>query len=121
VFCGAAAGDADHATQIRTARHARHALAYVLNNWRRHREDVKNPRAREAMLDPYASGLAFEGWSKSLRFRVPVGYEPLPASPPTTSLLSFDWQRFGLVDFYERPGPLSIYSRAFANPAHAAS
>ena len=28
-----------HATQIRTPYHARHALAYVLNNWRRHRED----------------------------------------------------------------------------------
>src|SRR5262249_27184310 len=28
-----------HATQIRTPWHARHALAYVLNNWRRHRAD----------------------------------------------------------------------------------
>src|SRR4029077_3078376 len=28
-----------HATQITTARHARTAMSYVLNNWRRHRRD----------------------------------------------------------------------------------
>ena len=36
-----------HATQIRTASHARHALAYVLNNWRRHWLDVENVTAAE--------------------------------------------------------------------------
>lgn len=51
-----------HDTQITTARQARSALAYVLNNWRHHREDLASPRAMAAYLDPYASGLSFPGW-----------------------------------------------------------
>src|SRR5689334_23007064 len=33
-----------HATQIKTARQARNTLGYVLNNWRRHREDLASER-----------------------------------------------------------------------------
>jgi len=93
-----------HATQIRTPWHARHALAYVLNNWRRHREDAASPRTLAAKLDPYASGIAFDGWSQRVRFARLKDYQPLPVSPPTTSLLQFDWQRFGLIDLHETPG-----------------
>jgi REP element-mobilizing transposase RayT len=95
-----------HATQIRTATHARHALGYVLNNWRRHREDVASRQALAGKLDPYASGLGFTGWAQRVRVRVPDSYVPLPVSPPMTGLLRFDWQRFGLVDLYETPGPV---------------
>jgi putative transposase len=42
--CGDVFEDRYHSSQIRTARYARHALAYVLNNWRRHREDFANGR-----------------------------------------------------------------------------
>src|SRR6185312_7609144 len=52
-----------HATQIKTPSQARNALAYVLNNWRRHREDVRSARTLAATLDPYASGLSFAGWT----------------------------------------------------------
>jgi REP element-mobilizing transposase RayT len=89
-----------HATQIKTAKYARNALAYVLNNWRRHREDART----DAELDPYASGLAFRGWVQRVRFQTPVGYTPLPVLSPRTQLLVFDWQRFGLIDLYEQPG-----------------
>jgi len=41
-----------HETTITTARQARNALAYVLNNWRKHREDLASPRAMAAKLDP---------------------------------------------------------------------
>jgi len=58
-----------HATQIQTARHARHALAYVLNNWRRHRKDFECSGSRAAKLDPYASALSFDGWT--MRFTTP--------------------------------------------------
>ena len=95
-----------HATQIRTPWHARHALAYVLNNWRRHRQDVASARTLAAKLDPYASGLAFAGWAQRPRFATPAGYKPLPVSAPMTALLAFDWQRFGLIDLHETPGPL---------------
>ena len=94
-----------HATQIKTPWHARHALAYVLNNWRRHREDVRSTKTLAAKLDPYASGVSFAGWAQRSRFRTPPGYEPLPVSSPATMLLQFDWQRFGLIDLYETPGP----------------
>jgi REP element-mobilizing transposase RayT len=87
-----------HATQIKTAQYARNALAYVLNNWRRHREDAHT----DAKLDPYATGIAFRGWTQ--RVLQPTGYEPLPTSPPRTQLLVFDWQRFGRIGLYEQPG-----------------
>jgi REP element-mobilizing transposase RayT len=93
-----------HATQITTDRYARHALAYVLNNWRRHREDVI-ARTRNAMLDPYSSAVSFTGWTK--RFTIPAGYEPLPVSDPQTALLSSSWMWWGLIDPWERPGPIT--------------
>ena len=92
------------ASQIRTSWYARHALAYVLNNWRRHREDT-GYRVRAAMLDPYSSAVSFDGWTK--RFTIPAGYEPLPVSPPKTGLLRSSWTWYGQIDPWERPGPLA--------------
>jgi putative transposase len=96
-----------HATQIKTARYARHALAYVLNNWRRHREDQAGLRPLLARVDPYASALTFRGWRGAPRFAIPARYTPLPVSPPQTSLLRSDWRAYGLIDPLEVPGPLS--------------
>ncbi len=90
-----------HSVQIRTARQARSSLAYVLNNWRRHRV-----WAGDAPVDPYSSGVTFAGWSEWPRFTIPEGYVPLPMSPPQTSLLRCEWKQFGLIDPFERPGPL---------------
>src|SRR5438067_4283609 len=44
-----------HATQIKTKRYARHALAYVLNNWRRHRVDYEKGTESPWKLDPFSS------------------------------------------------------------------
>jgi hypothetical protein len=95
-----------HAKQITTARQARNALAYVLNNWRRHREDLPTAQTRAAKLDPYSTGMHFDGWSGAPRLRVPDYYVPLPVSAPTTALLRHDWRRCGLIDLFERPGPM---------------
>jgi hypothetical protein len=100
-----------HETQITTARQARNSIAYVLNNWRKHREDFANNRAMTAKLDRYASGLAFDGWcdengQEVPPFIAPAGYQPLPVSPPTTSLLRSDWRRYGLIELFETPGSL---------------
>jgi REP element-mobilizing transposase RayT len=92
-----------HATQIRTPRQARCALAYVLNNWRHHREDLVLGRPFEAAVDPYSSGVSFTGWN-GRRFRVPDGYRPLPVSPPATDLLRSRWAVFGHIDTFECPG-----------------
>lgn len=32
-------------------------------------------------------------------------YDPLPVSPPKTSLLKFDWSEYGRIDPFECPGP----------------
>jgi hypothetical protein len=95
-----------HATQITTTWQARNALNYVLNNWRKHREDLETPRAMQARLDPYASGLAFNGWAGRSAFAIPPGYEPLAVSRPSTWLLSTGWARHGRIDLFAKPGPL---------------
>jgi REP element-mobilizing transposase RayT len=93
-----------HATQITTTSHARHALAYVLNNWRRHRED----RRREGVkIDRYSSGVCFVGWRGSPVWEPPADYEPLTVSRPRTWLLEQGWRAHGELDVYERPGPLA--------------
>ena len=94
-----------HATQIRTARHARHALAYVLNNWRRHWLDLENGRLLKTRLDEYSSAISFAGWQQGT-FRMPDGYEPLPVMAARTALLAEDWMAYGLIDIWERPGPI---------------
>jgi putative transposase len=93
-----------HASQITNASYARRALSYVLNNWRRHRQDFANGRLLPAKLDPYSSALSFTGWTE--RFAVPAGYEPLPVSPAKTALLRSGWARYGPLDPMEQPGPL---------------
>jgi putative transposase len=97
-----------HATQIQTAWHARHALAYVLNNWRRHRLDWANGRVLAQKLDVYASGIGFDGWNHRRAFLIPRGYEPLPVAGAQTALLAFEWKQFGLIDLFETPGPLAL-------------
>jgi len=92
-----------HATQIKTASYARNAISYVLNNWRRHREDFFDGAARAAKLDEYSSAVSFTGWTE--RFAIPTTHVPLPVSPPRTGLLRSDWTRYGLIDPFERPGP----------------
>lgn len=94
-----------HATQIKSPKQARHSLAYVLNNWRRHDEDERCERAQLAKLDPYASGLSFDGWN-ALPFDTPADFTPLPVSAPATWLLRSGWKRHGLLEVFEVPGPL---------------
>jgi hypothetical protein len=101
--CGKVFAYRYHATQIQTARHARHALAYVLNNWRRHRLDFENGRQLDQKLDPYSSAISFTNWSEP--FAVPRSYVPLPVSSPETDLLC---RRYKPLDPWQRPGPLAF-------------
>jgi len=94
-----------HATQITSPKQARSSLAYVLNNWRRHREDETCERSQLANIDPYSSAISFDGW-KGMSFAVPADYTPLPVSEPSTWLLRVGWKKHGLLDVREVPGPL---------------
>ncbi len=96
-----------HATQIRTREHARHALSYVLNNWRRHGVDIVRGKRGTMPIDLYSSAPSFDGWSKRPRYELPAGYVPLPVSPPRTDLLVSAWLWRGKIDPWEVPGPAS--------------
>ena len=81
-----------HATPISSPRQARNALAYVLNNWRRHAED----RVATAALDRFSSAISFDGWRESTRFAIPEDYTPLPVVRPQTWLLAIGWKRHAI-------------------------
>lgn len=74
-----------HATAITSPRQARNALAYVLNNWRRHREDVANVRAADAYIDRrgcYAPAGASTASSTCARSPVPcASWLPVRGAP----------------------------------------
>ncbi|NVB77801.1 MAG: hypothetical protein HOV81_05345 [Kofleriaceae bacterium] len=57
--------------QLKTRSYARNAIAYVLNNWRRHREDFFDGAARAAKLDEYSSAVSFDVWTR--KFKCPTG------------------------------------------------
>ena len=97
-----------HATPIFSPRQMRNALAYVLNNWRRHREDRGSDRAATALVDPYSTGVWFTGW-KDLEyqlFSLPAGFEPLPSANPMSWLMTAGWRKHPPIDPREIPGPL---------------
>jgi REP element-mobilizing transposase RayT len=93
-----------HSTVIKTRRYARNVIAYVLNNWRRHNQDVVRGRLIDAMLDRYSSAISFDGWTE--RFAIPAGYSPLAVSRPSTELLLRGWAYAGPLDPYHVPGPI---------------
>jgi REP element-mobilizing transposase RayT len=99
--------DRYHARILKSPRSVRHALAYVLNNWRRHGED----RGRRWKVDPFSSGIAFPGWkeleSMPWLYTPPPTYEPLVTWVAKTWLLSTGWRRHGLISVFERPASLS--------------
>ena len=94
--------DRYHATIIDSRKQARHALAYVLNNWRKHRD----PLARAYRIDPYSTAASFDGWrdlADAARY-FPSTYDPLPAFAPRTWYLRDGWRRYGRIATRERPG-----------------
>jgi len=92
-----------HRVDITTPRQMRGALAYVLNNWRRHREDLTTPGAENALIDPYSTAWAFDGW-RDLD-EVPE-WDRLPSAEPRSWLLRVGWRKHPLISVREVPGPL---------------
>ena len=98
--------DRYHSEVIKTPRQARHALAYVLNNWRKHQQD-RGVRARTWLVDPFSSGCSFAGWKQlehaTVMWRVPATYDAMAVWLPKTWLLQSGWRRYGLIDCHEVP------------------
>jgi len=103
---GTVFSDRYHAEIIRSPRQARHALAYVLNNWRRHAENTMRV-ARGWRIDPFSSAPSFDGWTgvRAEELVWPEKYVPLPVWEPKTWLLREGWRRHGLIRWNEVPGP----------------
>jgi REP element-mobilizing transposase RayT len=110
---GAVFPDRYHAEIITSPRRARHALAYVLNNWRKHREDRANV-ARGWTVDLFSTAPSFEGWRDwdASMLDVPETYNPLPVWKPRTWLLCEGWRKHGLIATTEVPGKRSRRPRA---------
>jgi len=99
VFC-----DRYHEESIKNRRQARHALAYVLNNWRRHGEH-RVKELRGFAIDPFSSAITFDGWREPIEVDWPATYEPLPVWKPRTWLMTTGWRMYGLISVAETPGP----------------
>lgn len=94
--------DRYHAAPLRTPTQVRHALNYVLNNWRRHGED----RGSHAALDPFATGRTFDGFADRQGLTPwRADDEPLPIAFPTSWLLTKGWRQRGLISTQHVPGP----------------
>jgi REP element-mobilizing transposase RayT len=96
-----------HVEPLTSRRQVRNAIAYVLNNWRRHHEDLGSLAKERALVDPYSSAVTFDGWNRDAPFALPGGYEPLGTMYPQTWLLDIGWRKYGRIDPREVPGPIS--------------
>lgn len=89
--------DRFHSRALRTPRAVRHALAYTLNNARRHALRVEG-------IDPCSSGAAFDGWIERGARALASLLDP-PVVRAQSWLLRIGWRRHGLVRVSEVPGP----------------
>ena len=86
-------GDRYHARALATPREVRHAIAYVLLNFRKH---LRAP----AGIDPCSSGPWFSGWARCPH----PAAAPAPTSAARTWLAATGWRRLGLIHTHEQPG-----------------
>ena len=86
-------GDRYHARALTTPRAVRHALVYVLMNFRKHLRTGTE-------IDPCSSASWFTGFREP-RTRVASG--PPPVKPPRTWLARIGWRRHGLINAGEGP------------------
>jgi REP element-mobilizing transposase RayT len=99
--------DRYHARILNSPTSAKRAIAYVLNNWRRHRQD----RGSSWLVDPYSSGISFPGWKElegALWMWRPSDprYQPLLVFQPKTWLLRTGWELAGPIRVRDVPGPV---------------
>jgi putative transposase len=98
--------DRYHLEVIRSPTRARHVLSYVLNNWRKHRED-RHGLASTWLVDPYSSGIVFPDWKeledKVWMWPVRAGYDPLVVRRPKCWILREGWKRCGSISARDVP------------------
>ncbi|MDB4953608.1 MAG: hypothetical protein JWO36_1177 [Myxococcales bacterium] len=99
--------DRYHASVLTSPKQCRNAISYVLNNWRRHKED-RASFANAWVVDPFSSAVNFGGWveleDSPFLFPVRKTYERLHTVTPQTWLLKIGWARHGSIGAKEVPG-----------------
>ncbi len=103
--------DRYHATIIKTPQQARHALKYVLCNWRKHGED-RVAKVADWKIDWYSSAICFPWWTEyggsPFMWRGPPGYENLAVKRPETWLLEKGWKIHGAtISSFEVPSSVT--------------
>jgi REP-associated tyrosine transposase len=92
--------DRYHLEVITTPKRARHALSYILNNWRKHRED-REGLASTWLVDPFSSGISFPDWleldGEDLMWTIRETYDPLVVRRPQSWLLREGWMRLSIT------------------------
>jgi REP element-mobilizing transposase RayT len=96
---GKVLGDRYHARPLLTPREVRHAIVYVLMNFKKHVDVARG-------VDRMSSAFWFDGWKERPRMREPPGWEenePTPVREPRTWLAREGWRRHGLIRTTEEP------------------
>jgi REP element-mobilizing transposase RayT len=98
--------DRYHLEVITSPTRARHALSYVLNNFRKHGED-REGLASTWLVDPFSSGIAFPDWQeladKHVMWPIRATYDPLIVRRPQSWLLREGWKRCGPISAHDIP------------------
>jgi len=98
--------DRYHAEVITSPTRARHAIAYVLNNWRRHNED-RSGQARTWLVDPFSSGIQFPDWlerqDQPWMWPFRDTYDPMMVRRPESWLLRDGWRKAGTISYRDVP------------------
>jgi len=98
--------DRYHAEIITSPRQARHALSYVMNNFRKHQEDRRAPMSAWT-IDWFSTAVMFPGWTEygdqAFLWRGPEAYDPLVVYQPKTWLLREGWKKAGSISCREVP------------------
>jgi REP element-mobilizing transposase RayT len=101
--------DRYHAEIITSPTQARHALSYVVSNWRKHQEDRVAPMSSWT-IDWFSTAVMFPGWAEygdaPFLWRGPSTYDPLIVYQPRTWLLREGWKlsQCGSISVFEVPG-----------------
>jgi REP element-mobilizing transposase RayT len=95
-------GDRYHRHDLKSRRETRNAIAYVLQNFRKHCWE-RGQRCPAGWIDDCSSGEWFDGWQHDGRRQPPPDHES-PVARPTRWMLRVGWQRYGLISANEIPG-----------------
>jgi hypothetical protein len=99
--------DRYHVEVITSPTQARHAIGYILGNWRKHKEDQQGP-ASTWLVDPFSSGILFPDWKeledKALMWPIRETYDPMIVFRPRSWVLAEGWKLCGSISARDVPG-----------------